>query len=369
MTQRDYYEVLGVARDASEADIKKAYRRLAMKHHPDRNTTDAHAEERFKEIQAAYAALADPQRRAVYDRHGHAGLSGAAAGAGAGGFGGFADIFGDVFSDIFGGGGRGGQARGADLRYELELGLEEAARGTTATIRVPVRVSCEDCAGQGARRGTSPVSCPACGGHGQVRVSQGFFSLQQTCPTCRGAGQVIRDACPACRGSGRVEKPKTLSVRVPAGVDTGDRIRLSGEGESGPRGAPAGDLYVEVRVRPHPLFEREGQDLHTEVPVSVVTAALGGDLEVPSLDGRLRLQVPAGTQTGKAFRMRGKGLPSVRGGGIGDLHCHIVVETPVNLDAHQQELLRELGLTMGESHSPNTSSWLDRVKSFIESLT
>jgi molecular chaperone DnaJ len=364
VSKRDCYEVLGVARGADEAEIKKAYRRLAMKYHPDRNPGDVQAEERFKEVQGAYEVLADPDRRAAYDRYGHAGVEGI---AGAGGFGGgFADIFGDVFSDIFGAGPRGGPARGSDLRYVVEIGLEEAARGTEVNVRIPRRVACGTCAGGGARPGTRPVACQTCGGRGQVRVSQGFFSLQQTCPSCRGSGKTIRDPCPTCRGSGRVEESRALSVRIPAGVDTGDRIRLTGEGEAGPQGGPAGDLYIELRVREHHLFARHGADLRTEVPVSIVIAALGGEVEVPSLDGPLKIEVAAGTQSGKELRLRGKGLPVLRGHGAGDLVCRLVVETPVNLDAQQQELLRELGRTMGESHSPHTSSWLDRVKRFFE---
>ena len=364
MSRRDLYEVLGVPPDAGEADIKKAYRRLAMKYHPDRNPGDAQAEEQFKDVQAAYEALSDPQRRAAYDRYGHAGLEGGPGGPGGMG-GGFADIFGDVFSDIFGGG-RSGPPRGSDLRYVVEISLEEAAAGTEVTVRIPVRVACEPCAGSGAKPGTRPVGCQTCGGRGQVRVSQGFFSLQQTCPACRGSGQVIRDPCPSCRGSGRMEEEKKLAVRLPPGVDTGDRIRLTGEGEAGPRGGQPGDLYVEVRVREHHLFERQGADLHTEVPISIVTAALGGDVEVPSLNGRLKIQVHPGTQSGKQMRMRGKGMPALRGHGHGDLICRVVVETPVNLDDHQQELLRQFGRTMGEAHSPTTSSWLDRVKRFFE---
>lgn len=366
MSRRDYYEVLGVSADAGEAEIKKAYRRLAMKYHPDRNRDDPQAEERFKEVQAAYEVVSDPDKRAAYDRYGHAAVDGSGGGPGGFGGGGFGDIFGDVFSDIFGGGRASGPPRGADLRYVVEISLEEAAAGTEAALRIPVQVACGTCAGSGAKPGTQPVGCQTCGGRGQVRVSQGFFSLQQTCPSCRGSGQVIRDPCPSCRGNGRVEQEKKLSVRLPPGVDSGDRIRLTGEGQAGPRGGQPGDLYVEVRVRAHHLFERQGADLYTEVPVSIVTAALGGDLEVPSLNGRLKLNVAPGTQSGKQMRLRGKGMPALRGHGHGDLICRVVVETPVNLDAHQEELLRELGRTMGESHSPNTSSWLDRVKRFFE---
>lgn len=365
MSRRDLYEVLGVAADAGEAEIKKAYRRLAMKHHPDRNPGDVRAEEQFKEVQAAYEVLSDPARRAAYDRYGHAGVDPSASGA-PGGFGeGFADIFGDVFSDIFGGG-RSGPPRGSDLRYVVELSLEEAARGTEARVTIPVRGVCRECGGSGARAGSRPVTCQTCAGRGQVRVSQGIFSLQQTCPTCRGAGQVVRDPCPGCRGSGRQEEQKTLEVRIPAGVDSGDRIRLPGEGEAGPRGGPSGDLYVEVRVREHHLFERRGADLYAEIPISIVTAALGGELEVPSLDGRLKIQVAPGTQSGRQYRVRGKGLPVLRGQGEGDLICRVLVETPVNLDVRQQDLLRELGQTLVKRNSPNTSSWVDRVKRFFD---
>ena len=364
MAQQDLYEILGVPQTADESEIKKAYRRLAMKYHPDRNQGDAEAEERFKQVQAAYEVLSDADKRRAYDRFGHAGID-----PQSGGGGGFGDIFGDVFADIFGGGGRGGRGgsgRGADLRYELEISLEEAFRGTTATLDIPVLSNCETCNGSGAKPGTSPVSCRTCGGHGQVRIQQGFFSLQQTCPTCRGAGQVISDPCTDCRGAGRVQKPKKLEVKIPPGVDTGDRIRLSGEGEGGRRGGSPGDLYVDIHLRPHPLFERDGGDLYTEVPISVVTAALGGELEVPSLEGRLNLTVPAGTQTGRVFRLRGKGMPSVRGREVGDLMVRATVETPVNLDDRQEDLLRELGETMGESHRPREQSWLDRVKRFFE---
>ncbi len=366
MSERDLYEVLGVSRDADEAAIKKAYRRLAMKYHPDRNPGDETAEEKFKEAQLAYDVLSDAGKRQRYDQFGHAGL-GQGAGAGAGGFGGFGDIFGDVFSDIFGGGQRG-PARGADLRYDLELDLEEAAKGTDVKIRVPTHVACETCAGSGAAPGSKPVTCSTCAGHGQVRMQQGFFSVQQTCPTCRGEGRVVRDPCRACGGRGVTEKTKTLSVKVPAGVDNGDRIRLAGEGEVAGGGAQPGDLYVQMHIRPHPLFERDGTNLHTEVPISVVTAALGGELEVPSLGGRLNLSIPAETQSGRVFRLRGKGMPSVRGGGVGDLLCRVSVETPVNLNDDQRELLRKLGDSLGEHHSPQESSWFDKVKRFFDGI-
>ncbi|MDF1817417.1 MAG: molecular chaperone DnaJ [Immundisolibacteraceae bacterium] len=362
MSKRDCYEVLGVSRDADDAVIKKAYRRLAMKLHPDRNPGDTETEEKFKEVQAAYEILSDNQKRQRYDQFGHAGLEGQGGGPGGAGFG---DIFGDVFSDIFGGG-RGGPARGADLRYELEITLEEAANGFTKKLEIPKRVSCGECRGSGAKKGSSPATCGTCAGVGQVRMQQGFFSVQQACPTCRGKGQVIKDPCGKCRGSGQVQETKTLSVKIPAGVDNGDRIRLTGEGEGGEAGAPPGDLYVETHVRPHDIFQRDGNNLHTEVPIGLVTAALGGEMEIPSLGGRLNLTIPSETQSGRVFRLRGKGLPSVRGGGVGDLFCRVAVETPVNLSDKQKKLLAELGDSLGDKHRPAETSWFDRVKSFFE---
>jgi molecular chaperone DnaJ len=369
MAKRDFYEVLGVAKAANADDIKKAYRKLAMKYHPDRNPDDKTAEEKFKEVSEAYEVLSDPDKRAAYDRHGHAGID---PSMGAGGFahGGasFSDIFGDVFGDIFGGGGgaRGGQRsnRGSDLRYTLELNLEEAVRGTTVQIRVPKLSTCEVCNGSGAKKGTFPETCRTCAGAGQVRVQQGFFSMAQTCPTCRGRGKVIKDPCSACHGAGRVEKSKTLEVKIPAGVDTGDRIRLAGEGEAGPNGGPNGDLYVQVAVRQHKIFERDGADLYCEVPISFADAALGGELEVPTLDGRVKLKIPEGTQTGKLFRLRGKGVAPVRGGGPGDLLCRVAVETPVALSKRQKELLREFQQDTeieNGKHSPRKSSWFESV--------
>ena len=377
MAKRDYYEILGVTRDAGEAEIKKAYRRLAMKNHPDRNPDDAAAEERFKEATEAYEILSDAEKRQAYDQFGHAGVDPQMGGMGDGFAGGsFSDIFSDVFGDIFGGaGGRGGRSsvqRGADLRYGLELTLEQAVSGDNVEIDVPVLAACEDCDGSGAKPGTSASTCPDCGGAGQIRVAQGFFSLQQTCPRCRGAGQVISDPCTTCGGSGRQEKRKKLSVRIPPGVDTGDRIRLSGEGEAGFNGGPPGDLYVQVEVREHPIFTRDGRNLFCEMPVSFVDAALGGELEVPTLDGRVKLKVPAETQTGKIFRLRGKGVTPVRGGGVGDLLCKINVETPVNLNDAQKKLLRELKTSLGEGgakHSPRETSWFQGVKDFFDGLT
>ena len=379
MAKQDYYETLGVARNASEADLKKAYRRLAMKHHPDRNPGDKPSEEKFKEAKEAYEVLTDARKLAAYDQFGHAGVDAgmAAAGAGGAGFGGnasFSDVFGEVFGDIFGGTRQGGGARahrGADLRYNLELSLEDAVRGSTVKIRVPTHVSCKTCGGNGAKKGTSPTTCSTCGGHGQVRMQQGFFSLQQACPRCRGSGTVITDPCPACRGEGRTEEQKTLSVKIPAGVDNGDRIRLAGEGEAGQMGGPPGDLYVQISVLDHALFVRDGSDLYCEVPIDLTTAALGGELDVPTLDGRVKLKIPPETQTGKVFRMRGKGVQSVRGGATGDLLCKVAVETPVNLTSKQKELLREFDLALkntGGKHSPRTTSWLDGVKKFFDDM-
>jgi len=373
MAKRDYYEVLGVAKNASEAELKKAFKRLAMKHHPDRNPDDQSAEEKFKEAKEAYDVLSDSQKRAAYDQFGHAGVEGGAGGFGGFGAGGasFSDIFGDVFGDIFGGGRGGGPRvrRGADLRYNLELSLEEAVHGTTVKIRVPSTKECSDCGGSGARKGTSPVKCGTCDGIGQVRMQQGFFSLQQTCPNCRGTGEIIKDPCPNCHGQGRVQEQKTLSVKVPPGVDNGDRIRLSGEGEAGDKGAPPGDLYVQIAVKPHAIFERDESDLYCEVPISFVTATLGGELEVPTLEGRVKLKIPAETQSGKLFRLRGKGVKSVRGGPAGDLICRVAVETPVNLSNKQKELLREFEAALtGDKHRPKESSWLDGVKKFFDDL-
>jgi molecular chaperone DnaJ len=372
MAKRDYYEVLGVPRNVSEAELKKAYRRLAMKYHPDRNPGNAEAENRFKEAKEAYEILSDPQKRAAYDQFGHASVDAMAGGRGGGSS--FADIFSDVFGDIFGAGGprrSSNMFRGADLRYTLELGLEEAVRGSEVKIQVPTLVVCEACTGTGVKGGGRPETCPTCHGHGDVRVQQGFFTIQQTCPRCRGAGTIVTDPCVQCHGRGRVEERKTLSVRVPAGVDTGDRIRLSGEGEPGENGGPPGDLYVQIAVKPHPIFAREGTDLRCEVPISIVLAALGGELDVPTLDGRVSLQVPAGTQTGKTFRVRGKGVAPVRGGPQGDLLCRVTVETPINLTKEQRDLLTKLGETLdagGEKHNPKENSWLDGVKRFFEDL-
>ena len=372
MAKRDYYEILSVARNASEAEIKQAYRRLAMKHHPDRNAGDQVAEEKFKEAKEAYDVLSDGRKRAAYDQFGHAGVE-SAAGGGYGGPADLGDIFGGVFRDIFGGGGRGGGQgyRGADLRHLLELSLEEAVFGVTAKIRVPTLVGCAACAGSGAKPGTKPTTCATCRGVGQVRMQQGFFSIQQTCPRCQGKGTIIPEPCETCRGAGRIEEQKTLSVKVPAGVDNGDRIRLAGEGEAGEHGASPGDLYVQIQVKPHPIFNREDNDLYCEVPIGFTTAALGGELEVPTLDGRLNLKIPSETQTGKVFRIRGKGVKPVRGGPTGDLLCRVLVETPVNLTRDQKDLLQKFADTMeagGQRHTPQQGSWLDGVKKFFEDM-
>jgi molecular chaperone DnaJ len=377
MAKRDYYEVLGVSKSASADEIKKAYRRLAMKHHPDRNKGDSDGSEvRFKEAKEAYEVLKDSDKRAAYDQFGHDGLRARHSG-GSGGFGadGFGDIFGDVFGDIFGGARRGGGPqvfRGADLGYELKLDLETAVAGESVTIDVPTQVTCNTCKGSGAKKGSDPVTCSTCGGAGQVRMQQGFFSIQQTCPACKGAGTTIADPCTDCHGRGRVRQTRTLAVKVPAGVDDGDRIRLSGEGEAGRNGGPAGDLYVEIRVQPHKLFEREGSNLSCEVPVSIATATLGGEVELPTLDGTVSLKVPAGTQSGKVFRLRGKGVTTVRDSRKGDLFARVAVETPVHLTAEQRELLEKFDASLragGEQHSPRAGGWIDTVKRFFDRIS
>ncbi|MDD8058835.1 molecular chaperone DnaJ [Shewanella metallivivens] len=369
MSKRDYYEVLGVSRDTSEREIKKAYKRLAMKFHPDRNPGDKAAEASFKEIKEAYEILTDSDKKAAYDQFGHAGVD-----PNRGGHGGGQGDFGDVFGDIFGGGRRGGQrqaARGSDLRYNLELSLEEAVRGLTKELRIPTLATCDLCDGSGAKKGTSATTCGTCHGQGQVQMRQGFFAVQQACPTCHGRGKIIKDPCGKCHGEGRVEKSKTLSVKIPAGVDTGDRIRLSGEGEAGEFGAPPGDLYVQVSVREHAIFTRDANNLYCEVPISFSKAALGGEIEVPTLDGKVSLKIPTETQTGRMFRLRGKGVKSVRSHAVGDLLCKVVMETPVNLNEKQKELLREFEATLtGESkkHSPKAEGFFDGVKKFFQDL-
>ncbi|UZD66487.1 MULTISPECIES: molecular chaperone DnaJ [Marinobacter] len=372
MAKRDYYDVLGVTRETDEKEIKRAYRKLAMKYHPDRNPDDADAEAKFKEATEAYDVLMDANKRAAYDQFGHAGVDGQAGGGFGGGGASFSDIFGDVFGDIFGGGGRGRSNRGADLRYTLELDLEEAVHGTTVKIRVPGHVECDVCDGSGAEKGSHPETCGTCKGMGQVRMQQGFFTVQQACPTCRGSGQIIKNPCKKCHGAGRLQEEKTLSVKVPPGVDTGDRIRLSGEGEMGVEGGPSGDLYVQISVREHSIFTRDGRNLYCEVPISIVDAALGGELEVPTLDGRVKLKIPPETQTGKLFRLRNKGVSPVRGGPAGDLLCRVIVETPVNLTKKQKDLMEQFQETLdgnnGNNHGPRKTSWFEGVKNFFDEM-
>jgi len=373
--KKDYYEVLGVNRDAGDEEIKKSFKKLAMKFHPDRNPDNPKAEESFKEAKEAYEILSDEQKRAAYDQYGHAGVDQSMGGGGFSGFnsGNFSDAFGDIFGDIFGGGGGGRNQRsnvyrGADLRYNLEISLEDAAKGTETKIRIPVQTNCETCHGSGARPGTSPVTCTTCNGHGQVRMQQGFFSVQQTCPKCHGSGKMVKEPCPTCHGGGRVKQNKTLNVKIPAGVDEGDRIRLSGEGEAGVNGGPTGDLYVVVHLKEHAIFQREGANLHCEMPISFSTAALGGEIEVPTLDGAAKMKIPSETQTGSVFRLRGKGIKPLRSSEHGDLMVHVVVETPVRLTEKQKELLREFeSSTQADAgkHSPKNKSWVDKARDFF----
>jgi len=374
MAKRDFYEILGVAKTASEDEIKKSYRKLAMKYHPDRNPDNKEAEEKFKEVKEAYEMLTNPEKREAYDRYGHAGVDpNSGMGGGFGGAGGFGDAFGDIFGDIFGGG-RGRSSgpqvyRGADLRYNLEITLEQAASGFDTTIRVPSWDKCDTCHGSGAKPGTQPVTCTTCAGHGQVRMQQGFFSIQQTCPKCHGSGKIIPEPCAACGGAGRIKRNKTLEVKIPAGIDNGMRIRSSGNGEPGTNGGPPGDLYVEIHIKPHEVFQREGDDLHCEMPISFTKAALGGEIEVPTLAGKVSFTIPEGTQTGKTFRLKGKGVKGVRSGYAGDLFCHVLVETPVKLTDKQKDLLKEferLTKEGGAKHSPQSKGWMDKVKDFFE---
>ncbi len=381
MAKRDYYEILGVAKTASDEDIKKAYRKLAMKHHPDRNQGDdaKKAEEKFKEAKEAYEMLSDAQKRAAYDQYGHAGVDPNMGGGfrpGGDNMGGFAEAFGDIFGDIFGGGGgqrRGGGGqqmfRGSDLSYQMEITLEEAAAGKETQIRIPAYESCETCKGSGAKPGTSAKMCGSCNGSGAVTMRQGFFSIQQTCPTCRGAGKVIPEPCTACSGQGRIKKTKTLEVKIPAGINEGMRIRSAGNGEPGSNGGPPGDLYIEIRVKQHEIFERDGDDLHCTAPVSMITAALGGQIQVRTLNGTAEIPLPEGTQHGKTFRLRGKGIKGLRSSYPGDLYCHVTVETPIKLTEHQRKLLKELEESFqkgGDKHSPNSKSWSDRVKDIFK---
>jgi molecular chaperone DnaJ len=384
MAKRDYYDILGVPKNASEADIKKAYRKLAMKHHPDRNQGEGSkkSEEAFKEANEAYEMLSDPQKRAAYDQYGHAGVDpnmGGRGGPGQEGFGGFAEAFGDIFGDIFGGaaaggaggGRRGGQQvyRGSDLSYAMEVTLEEAAAGKDTQIRIPSWDSCETCHGSGAKPGTQPKTCPTCSGSGTVHLRQGFFSIQQTCPHCHGTGKIIPEPCTTCNGAGKIKRQKTLEVKIPAGINEGMRIRSAGNGEPGTNGGPPGDLYIEIRMKPHEVFERDGDDLHCTVPVGLTTAALGGSIEVPTLGGKAEIELPEGTQHGKTFRLRGKGIKGIRSSYPGDLYCHVTVETPVKLTEHQRKLLKDLDESFrssGERHSPNAKSWTDRVKDLFK---
>ena len=371
--KRDFYEVLGVNRDASDEDIKKSYRKLAMKYHPDRNPDNPKSEEQFKEAKEAYEILSEPKKRAAFDQYGHAGVDPQAAAGGAG-MGGFADAFGDIFGDIFGqgrgGGGRSNVFRGSDLRYNLEVSLEDAARGTETKIRIPTMAECESCDGSGAKKGSQPKTCPTCAGHGQVRMQQGFFSIQQTCPKCHGTGKYIPDPCTSCQGAGRIKQHQTHSIKIPSGIDEGDRIRVSGQGEAGVNGGPSGDLYIQVHLKAHGVFKRDHDDLHCEMPISISTAALGGEIEIPTLDGGARLKIPSETQTGKVFRLRGKGIKGIRSVGPGDLHCHVVVETPVRLTDRQRELLNEfeeISKSNAQLHNPKAQGWMDKVKDFFSS--
>jgi molecular chaperone DnaJ len=381
MAKRDYYDILGVPKNASEEDIKKAYRKLAMKHHPDRNQGDGakKSEEKFKEAKEAYEMLSDAQKRAAYDQYGHAGVDpnmGGRGGPGAEGFGGFAEAFGDIFGDIFGGGGggrrgAGGQQvyRGSDLSYAMEITLEEASAGKETQIRIPSWDSCDTCHGSGAKPGTSPKTCPTCSGSGTVHLRQGFFSIQQTCPHCHGSGKIIPEPCATCGGAGKLKKQKTLEVKIPAGINEGMRIRSAGNGEPGTNGGPPGDLYIEIRIKQHEIFERDGDDLHCTVPIGLTTAALGGTIEVPTLGAQAEIELPEGTQHGKTFRLRGKGIKGIRSSYPGDLYCHVTVETPVKITEHQRKLLKELDESFrkaGDRHSPNAKSWTDRVKDLFK---
>jgi molecular chaperone DnaJ len=380
MAKRDYYDVLGVARGASAEEIKKAYRTKAKELHPDRNADNPEAEAQFKEANEAYEVLKDAEKKAAYDRFGHAAFEGGMGGGGGrpGGYGAnqgdFASAFSDVFDDLFGdfmggrGGGRGRAARGADLRYNLRVSLEDAYSGLQKTINVPTSVSCSSCSGSGAEGGAEPQTCPTCSGMGKVRAQQGFFTVERTCPTCSGLGQIIKNPCKACAGQGRVHKDRALSVNIPAGVETGTRIRLAGEGEAGMRGGPSGDLYIFIEVTKHDLFERENTNLFCRVPVSMTTAALGGDIEVPTIDGgRSRVKIPAGSQSGRQMRLRSKGMPALRGGPAGDMFIELAVETPVNLTNRQKELLREFE-ALSEDNNPESKSFFSSVKTFWDSM-
>ncbi|MDH4464388.1 MULTISPECIES: molecular chaperone DnaJ [Burkholderiales] len=383
MAKRDFYEILGVAKTATEEEIKKAYRKLAMKFHPDRNQGEGakEAEEKFKEAKEAYEMLSDGQKRAAYDQYGHAGvdpnMGGGRGGPGGEGFGGgFAEAFGDIFGDIFGGQGGGGRRgggqqvyRGNDLSYAMEITLEEAAFGKDSQIRIPSWDNCDTCGGTGAKPGTKAKTCGTCNGAGTVHMRQGFFSVQQTCPHCQGTGKIIPEPCTSCNGAGKIKRQKTLEVKIPAGINEGMRIRSAGNGEPGTNGGPAGDLYIEIRIKQHDIFERDGDDLHCTVPIGLTTAALGGAIEVPTLNSKVEIELPDGTQHGKTFRLRGKGIKGIRSSYPGDLYCHVTVETPVKLTEHQRKLMKELDESFrkgGEKHSPNAKSWTDRVKDLFK---
>jgi molecular chaperone DnaJ len=382
MAKKDYYEILGVERGASADEIKKSYRRLAMKYHPDRNPGDKSAENKFKEIQEAYTVLSDDKKRQMYDQLGHEGFAQASQGGGAGGFGGFGgfngfgnmgDVFGDIFGDIFGGGRGGGRERhqrGQDLLAKVTISLEDAVHGTTTSLKMSHLVDCDECHGSGAKKGTKPTTCKTCGGRGQVYMQQGFLSIQQTCHVCHGTGQVISDPCTKCHGQGRAQVQTTLEVKIPPGVDDGDRIRLAGEGDAGFHGAPRGDLYVQIHIKPHSIFKRQELDLYCEIPITFIVATLGEELEIPTLDGKVKLKIPPETQTGKMFRLRGKGVKGVHGG-QGDLFCRVIIETPVNLNNEQKELLHKFEQALAKdnkNHSPMARTWFDNVKEFFKNL-
>ena len=370
MSKKDYYEILGVSKSISDEELKKVYRKLAMKHHPDRNPGDPKAEANFKEVKEAYEILSDPEKRAAYDRFGHAGVDQSMGGGpGAAGFQDFGSAFGDIFGDIFGGNNRSrtGPQKGSDLQYQLNISLKDSALGTETKIRIPAHETCGTCQGSGAKPGTTPITCKTCGGHGQVRMQQGPFSIQQPCPACRGAGKTIAQACPTCHGQGSLKTTKTLSVKIPAGIDHGNRVRISSEGEPGRNGGPPGDLYVLLNIEPHPIFQRDGIDLHCEMPIHFTTAALGGEVDIPTLNGHSKLKIPAETQAGQIFKLRGKGIRSLKGGVTGDLMCHINIETPVRLNEQQKNLLRQLEESLQEHslHSPRNKSFMEKVKDFF----
>lgn len=375
MAKRDFYEVLGVTREATEGDLKAAFRKLAMQHHPDRNPGSKEAEARFKDVNEAYDVLKDPNKRAAFDRFGHAAFEQGGSGRGgfeAGGFGSFSDIFNDIFEDLTGRGrtrSSSGRERGADLRYNMEIELEDAFRGKTVTVKIPTSVTCDACSGSGAKPGSKPRQCATCGGQGRVRASQGFFSIERTCPTCQGRGEVIDDPCASCGGAGRITRERTLSVNIPAGVEDGTRIRLANEGEAGARGGPSGDLYIFLSIQPHPFFQRDGADLHCRVPISMVTAALGGEFMVPTIDGaRSKVAVPEGTQTGRQIRLGGKGMPILRARDLGDMYVQVFVETPKELTKRQRELLAEFDAETSKEAQPESAGFFTKVKDFFDNL-